>query len=72
MPTWHSRNEQDDDREPIDDGDQEEAPAIERIRRNTGKNLSAKQDRRQQDKAWGKMINKNMKDRKRKGGMNKP
>jgi|GEM_PF-2453914 len=71
----------DDDLDPIDQDDQDEQrydvdeevePGFERIRRNTGKTLNPKQDRRQQDKEWGKAINKHHKDRKRFNGPGKP
>jgi hypothetical protein len=64
----------DDDLDPIEEQyvDEEGEPGFERIRRTTSKAPSPKLDRRQQDKEWGKAINKHHKERKRFGGREKP
>ncbi len=47
------------------DDDLEEEPGFKRIRRSGDKPASPKSDRRQQDKEWGKQINKFHKQRKK-------
>lgn len=45
--------------------DDDEAPTFERVRKQTGKAATVKGDRRQQEKEWGRAINKFHKQRAR-------
>jgi len=52
--------------------DQEEITTFERVRKQTGKAATPKDDRRQRSKEWGKRINKFHKERRRYEGPGKP
>lgn len=48
--------------------DEQEAVSFERLRKQSGKPLTVKGDRRQQEKEWGRAINKFHKQRTRENG----
>jgi hypothetical protein len=48
--------------------DEEEPQTFERVRKQTGKALTVKSDRRQQEKEWGRAISKFHKERAKGGG----
>jgi hypothetical protein len=51
---------------------EQDEPTFERLRKQTGKPQTLKNDRRQQGKEWGKAVNKYHKQRRRAGEYNKP
>jgi hypothetical protein len=62
-------NRHDDD---YDDISEQEEPAFQRVKKQTGKPTSLKEDRRQASKEFGKRINKFHKERRRYEGPGKP
>jgi hypothetical protein len=51
---------------------EQDKPTFERLRKQTDKPQTLKNDRRQQAKEWGKAVNKYHKQRRRAGEYNKP
>lgn len=64
MPTYHIEDEFEDEYE-------QDEPNFQRLRKQTGKTVKGG-DRRQQQKEWGKAVNKYHKERRRNGEYNKP
>jgi hypothetical protein len=58
--------------EDYDDSSNQDEPTFQRVRKQTGKPSSLKEDRRQASKEFGKRINKFHKERRRYEGPGKP
>jgi hypothetical protein len=66
-PSKFNRNDDD-----YDDIAEQDEPTFERVRKQTGKSTTLKEDRRQAAKEFGKRINKFHKERRRYEGPGKP
>ena len=53
-------------------GDDQEEPGFQPLRKQSGKPQTTKDSRRQQSKEWGRAVNKYHKQRRRAGDYNKP